>query len=91
MLVLRCECVRVCVDRVRQGRNEGESVMKATDERAGESECVSGPTLSQCFSGVSQDAIWGVATERVPVPWVLPVGSVLAGRVEGLGVLGRVR
>lgn len=54
MLVLRCECVRVCVDRVRACRNEGQSVMKATDERAGESECVSGPTTRQCFSGVSQ-------------------------------------
>ena len=46
--------------------------MKATDERAMVGECVSEPTLPQCFSGVSQDAIWGVATDRVPVPWVLP-------------------
>ena len=49
-----CKCVGVCVDRVRQGRNEGESVMKVTGERANGSECVSEPTTPQWFSGVSQ-------------------------------------
>lgn len=45
---------------------------------------------------MSQDALYGVATDRVPVPWVLPcpdprAGSVLAGRVDALCVLGRDR
>jgi hypothetical protein len=58
--------------------------MRATGERVMVGECVSESTshqcfsttdqttLSQCFSLTSQDAIWGVAADRVPVPWVLP-------------------
>ena len=41
--------------------------MRETGVGAGE--CVSEPTLPQCFSPSIQ---WGVAASPIPVPWVLP-------------------
>lgn len=62
-------CVGVCVDRRRQGRNEGESVMKATGERAGVSECVSGPTTRQWFSVMSRSKRAPVAKPELLRRW----------------------
>lgn len=50
-------------------------MLKATDERAGESECVSGPTLSQCFSLMSLDAACVTTTDRSSVRRRMPQGE----------------
>ena len=47
-------------------------MMKATDERANVSECVSGPTTRQCFSPMSQDAAFVTTTDRSSVRRKMP-------------------